>query len=48
MILRRIKIHIEKENWFAVGVDFFYCRRRRRMSDLDIMNIQCSPESWQR
>jgi hypothetical protein len=22
MILRRIKAHIEKENWFAVGVDF--------------------------
>lgn len=23
MIFRRIKTHIEKENWFAVGVDFF-------------------------
>ena len=23
MIFRRIKEHIEKENWFAVGVDFF-------------------------
>jgi len=23
MIFRRIKAHIEKENWFAVGVDFF-------------------------
>ena len=23
MIFRRIKSHIEKENWFAVGVDFF-------------------------
>lgn len=23
MILRRIKAHIEKENWFAVGIDFF-------------------------
>lgn len=22
MILRRIKVHIEKENWFAVGIDF--------------------------
>ena len=23
MIFRRVKAHIEKENWFAVGVDFF-------------------------
>ncbi|MEM7492731.1 MAG: hypothetical protein AAF296_05075 [Pseudomonadota bacterium] len=23
MIFRRIKAHIEKENWFAVGIDFF-------------------------
>ena len=22
MILRRIKAHVEKENWFAVGIDF--------------------------
>lgn len=22
MILRRIKSHVEKENWFAVGIDF--------------------------
>ena len=22
MLLRRIKTHVEKENWFAVGVDF--------------------------
>jgi len=22
MIFRRIKAHIEKENWFAVGIDF--------------------------
>ena len=22
MILRRIKVHVEKENWFAVGIDF--------------------------
>ena len=22
MIFRRIKAHVEKENWFAVGVDF--------------------------
>ena len=23
MIFRRIKAHVEKENWFAVGIDFF-------------------------
>ena len=22
MLFRRIKAHVEKENWFAVGVDF--------------------------